>query len=956
VVEGSNAIRRLHDLVGSEKNYKSQSTTLRCRFGTDSIRNGFYCSTDEYNAIRDIYYWLCPNDIAAAVFPESNSRQYTLEDTVALIKPTFAESCYDEIMAIIAGHGFQVISECRFNLTSELLTELYPEMKPDNKFSKVREYMLSGPVVALQLRRDAALKGWRHLVGCIDMKKNQEERHDSIRFKYAVNSIENAVHGSYNSLMASKELSLFFPMLDVCDKGFSTSSSKLDKPKTAKRKKKKQTTTISNSKQSELHSYLSQDVNPVLNELVRNLAIQKPKDIMGYAIKDLIEKQKLDALKIGTKNRMSSSSTLPVLPDICHDHHSSSEKGVMDGLYMNKEKSDIDIVSLDAARSEVARLQETIRSISANLVENSESKNSTHINETLHVEANNALNSNRTIDVLSIGDLVGFGNSHSSILEGNAIACFSGALKSVQQRTGAMVLFTGGFLGCAHTIDSTHYSSMITLIDNLGVNYGILGTRDFEFGWDDVHNHLKFSHVTWIASNIVKPETGKPFKNCEEKVLVEWKGIQVGLIGLIDDWVSDVPSYSSSASNVKVLDPLEAAKRLCAELKDEGAEVILILSHCVSKEINEKLSALPDVQIVVSGHANGFESWKLNDSSLGVANGGLGGISSVSIAVSDSRLPVVAWPPGYIVVTTERQPYDIVDSIVSNLREESDSALATKLGTITSTELQCSKQRVRTSETPLGNLLTDMMRLQMKTDIAVLNAGAIHSDCSLGPGLITIDDISNSLPHDDYVASVTISGEQIMDMLNNSVSRAPSADGRFLQVSGISFEYKVETTDRERCFNVMVQDQVLDLKQFYTCAMTGWLLNMHDGYKCFKGVSVPLSNEFFPSIMQVVLNYFDKRMLSKADRYHRDLTEDDFDPVDTEIEGRIVLTDANVSAGYHESVTTLGRVRSSSSHDSLNSDDAVNQNGANEYQNDDDDVKEEEGVDYGAHDVLSSKF
>jgi len=754
-------------------------------------------------------------------------------------------------------------------------------------------------------------------------------------------------------------MSLFFPMLKSGDKVSETSGAKLEKPKTSRRKKRKQTAIMSTTaKPSALQSYLNQDVNPVLNELVRNLAIQKPKDIMGYAINDLIEKQKMDAHKIGKgKKRLSASSTLAVLPNINHEHHSSSEKSALDVTSNDSEASNM---SLEAARCEISRLQETIKALSTNIIDVCDSKNAAG-NIPVRVPDSKRPVPIRKLNVLSIGDLVGFGNTQNSILEGNSIACFSGAIKSTKERTDAMVLFTGNFLGCSHTIDSTHYSSMITLVDNLGVNYGILGNRDFEFGWDDVHNHLKFSLVTWIASNVVKPETNQPFKNCEEKVLVEWNGIQVGIIGLLGDWVSDVSACASSTSNVKILDPLATAKRLCHDLKNDGAEVILVMSHCENQSVNEKLSTLPDVQLLVAGHSKGFQSWKLNDFSMGVANGGLGGISSVTLTVTEGKRPRVTWPPNYVVATSERQPYDVIDSIVSNLREEAETAGETKLGT-TSISLSVRKQVVRTSETPVGNLLTDMMREYAESDIAILHSGAICCHDDIGPGLVTIHDVVNMLPHEDYVATVSLTGQQVVSMLNNSVSRAPSADGRFLQVSGLSFEYTSDTIDRDRCFNIQVGDNTLDLSKKYSCTIPGWLLEMNDGYKCFADTTMPLSKEFCPSIIQVVREYFNKRMLSKAERYCRELTEDDFTPVEAEVEGRIVPSDEKVTASVHTSSVALGNRKSSRG--SINSDAAIANGKADDYEsedgndvNDQHDEYEYEGIDYGTHhEVLSSKF
>ena len=42
---------------------------------------------------------------------------------------------------------------------------------------------------------------------------------------------------------------------------------------------------------------------------------------------------------------------------------------------------------------------------------------------------------------------------------------------------------------------------------------------------------------------------------------------------------------------------------------------------------------------------------------------------------------------------------------------------------------------VRTRETNLGNLVTDVMRKTLKADVALLNSGTLRSDCVHEPGV-----------------------------------------------------------------------------------------------------------------------------------------------------------------------------------------------------------------------------
>ena len=65
------------------------------------------------------------------------------------------------------------------------------------------------------------------------------------------------------------------------------------------------------------------------------------------------------------------------------------------------------------------------------------------------------------------------------------------------------------------------------------------------------------------------------------------------------------------------------------------------------------------------------------------------------------------------------------------------------------TELDGRFQSIRTSETNLGNLVTDVMRTAMSADVALLNAGTLRSDDRHGPGPLTLRDLVAILPMAD---------------------------------------------------------------------------------------------------------------------------------------------------------------------------------------------------------------
>jgi 2',3'-cyclic-nucleotide 2'-phosphodiesterase (5'-nucleotidase family) len=93
---------------------------------------------------------------------------------------------------------------------------------------------------------------------------------------------------------------------------------------------------------------------------------------------------------------------------------------------------------------------------------------------------------------------------------------------------------------------------------------------------------------------------------------------------------------------------------------------------------------------------------------------------------------------------------------------------------------------VRTQETNIGDFCTDALRSFTDADISLVNGGGIRSNIKRGE--ILFNDLYNVMPFGDMIATGTISGEQLLDVLEFAVSALPAESGTFMQVSGLCFE------------------------------------------------------------------------------------------------------------------------------------------------------------------------
>lgn len=160
-------------------------------------------------------------------------------------------------------------------------------------------------------------------------------------------------------------------------------------------------------------------------------------------------------------------------------------------------------------------------------------------------------------------------------------------------------------------------------------------------------------------------------------------------------------------------------------------------------------------------------------------------------------------------------------------------------------------------ETNLGNFVADAMREAIAADIALMNGGGIRVSINKGP--ITIGDVFSVLPFDDTVVVLEATGADIRAALENSVKAYPEQAGRFLQVSGMSFEFDPNKAPGERVVSVSISGEPLDETKTYTVATNDFIAAGGNGYDMFLDCKVVFSSG--EMLRDIVARYIEQLVL-----------------------------------------------------------------------------------------------
>ena len=129
--------------------------------------------------------------------------------SLILVKPdAFARSLTGEIIARFERKGLRIAQLELRTLDRAVAQQHYAEHEGKPFFEELVAFITSGPLVAMVLERDDAVRAARQVIGATNPL---EAAPGSIRGDFAVAVGQNMVHGSDSDESAEREAALFFP-------------------------------------------------------------------------------------------------------------------------------------------------------------------------------------------------------------------------------------------------------------------------------------------------------------------------------------------------------------------------------------------------------------------------------------------------------------------------------------------------------------------------------------------------------------------------------------------------------------------------------------------------------------------------------------------------------------------------------------------------------------------------
>lgn len=373
--------------------------------------------------------------------------------------------------------------------------------------------------------------------------------------------------------------------------------------------------------------------------------------------------------------------------------------------------------------------------------------------------------------------------------------------------------------------------AMVRLMSEVGYDAMVPGNHDFNYGYHRLVEFNEMAEFPILAANVI-PQEGEMDLN--EYIIKEMNGIKVGIFGVATE-ESKYKSNPKNTEGIDITDPVAKATEMVDKLQEEEVDMIIALTHVgLDGESDPKSSDIAEqvegIDLIVDGHSHStFEEGLLVNDTLIVQTGEhLENIGKVTVEFENGEISKIE-PTLFTVEEAQVLVEDeAVKVSIDELKELNDKELATVIGEAT-VDLVGEREVVRTGESNLGNLMTDALLEVTNADMALTNGGGIRA--SIPEGKITKNHVLATFPFGNYGVKMQISGADILSSLEHAVAGYPSAEGKFPHVAGATFKIDPNAEVGNRVYDLMIQDEPIDVNKTYTLATNDFMAVGGDGYE-----------------------------------------------------------------------------------------------------------------------------
>jgi 2',3'-cyclic-nucleotide 2'-phosphodiesterase (5'-nucleotidase family) len=368
-----------------------------------------------------------------------------------------------------------------------------------------------------------------------------------------------------------------------------------------------------------------------------------------------------------------------------------------------------------------------------------------------------------------------------------------------------------------------------------GYDAAAVGNHEFDWGQDTLRARIAESRFPWLAANLFVAGTRTQPAWVRPWVMIERGGVRTAVIGIALETTPEIVLAGRTAG-LEFGDEAPAIDQAAREARAAGADFVVVTAH-VGAACEQAGTAPAEASARCRG-----EILEIADALAEPVDLMVGGHTHQRVLTSEDSIPLVeaaSYSTAYSVTDLERRGgrttatrsevrpsfADEVspDTLVARVVEEWNRRVGPILDRVVATSAQ-PLERART-ESALGNLVADAMRVQTGAQASLINNGSVRRDLPAGPlrwgVLFELQPFANAL------VTTVVTGAQLREALENAVrGELPSA-----HISGMTVRWDPSAAEGSRIREIRLSDgTVVDDDDTVTLGLSEFVASGGDRY------------------------------------------------------------------------------------------------------------------------------
>lgn len=408
----------------------------------------------------------------------------------------------------------------------------------------------------------------------------------------------------------------------------------------------------------------------------------------------------------------------------------------------------------------------------------------------------------------------------------------------------------------------------------LGLELNAVGNHEFDKGYyellrlqrgdcdnrDDCIRSGKFAgaNFKFLAANVVVASTQKTLFPAYE--IRNFAGVKIAFVGVVVQAV-DKLVMAQSIEGLQFLDEADAVNALIPTLTAQGVHTVVVMIHegglttggrneCrgISGPIVDIARRMSDhVGVILSGHTHQAYNCAIGNKLVtsAASNGRL--ITEIFLELNPRDGRLISARADNLIVTRDVAKDEDQTRLIQHYKTMAAPIANNVIGSITR---NISRQENAVGESAMGQIIADaQLAATAHSDVdgalvAFTNPGSIRTDLSYvsssaneGDGNVTFAEAFAVQPFGNMLITMSLSGQQIVDVLEQQFAGCGFHTTRILQISQ-SFRYTYRSTAApcEKIIkeSITINNQPLDLHKKYRVTVNSFLADGGDYFSVFK--------------------------------------------------------------------------------------------------------------------------